>query len=73
VRLRAGLTVGVLAGRLLAQIVYEATPRDPIVMIGVIIAMSLVGIMVCLIGLVTKNAHLLRDSLRAMRVFLNPK
>ncbi|MGA8597090.1 MAG: ABC transporter permease [Bryobacteraceae bacterium] len=40
----AGLTVGVFASRLLAQIVYEATPRDPIVMTGVIIAMSLVGI-----------------------------
>ena len=39
-----GLTLGIFASRVLAQIVYEATPRDPIVMIGVIVAMSFVGI-----------------------------
>ncbi len=38
-----GLTFGVLASRLLAQIVYEATPRDPLVMTGVVIAMVVVG------------------------------
>ena len=31
----AGLILGALASRLLAQIVYEATPRDPVVMLGV--------------------------------------
>ncbi|MFZ0590036.1 MAG: FtsX-like permease family protein [Bryobacteraceae bacterium] len=40
----AGLTMGAFASHLLAQIVYEATPRDPIVMTGVIVAMSLLGI-----------------------------
>lgn len=39
-----GLTVGVFTSRLLAQIVYQATPRDPIVMTGVVAAMLLVGI-----------------------------
>lgn len=41
----AGLTVGVFASHLLAQIVYEATPRDPFVMTGVVVAMLLVGIL----------------------------
>jgi ABC-type antimicrobial peptide transport system permease subunit len=41
----AGLTVGVFASHLLAQIVYEATPRDPFVMTGVVVAMMLVGIL----------------------------
>jgi predicted permease len=41
----AGLTTGVFASRLLAQIVYDATPRDPMVTIGVIGAMLLVGIL----------------------------
>ncbi|MBV9294663.1 MAG: ABC transporter permease [Acidobacteriaceae bacterium] len=40
-----GLTLGVFASRLLSEIVYEATPRDPIVMSGVIVAMLLVGIL----------------------------
>jgi ABC-type antimicrobial peptide transport system permease subunit len=40
----AGLSVGVFASQLLEQIVYQATPRDPIVMTGVVVAMSLVGI-----------------------------
>jgi predicted permease len=40
-----GLTVGVFASRLLEQIVYAATPRDPFVMTGVIAAMSVVGIL----------------------------
>lgn len=38
-----GLALGVLASRLLAQIVYEATPRDPVVLAGVIVAMTLLG------------------------------
>ncbi len=40
----AGLALGALASRLLAQIVYEATPRDPVVMIGVVIAMAALGL-----------------------------
>ncbi|MHB8303804.1 MAG: ABC transporter permease [Acidobacteriaceae bacterium] len=41
----AGLVMGVLASRLLAQIVYEATPRDPLVMLGVVVTMALLGLL----------------------------
>jgi predicted permease len=41
----AGLLLGLLATRLLAFIVYQATPRDPLVLAGVVIAMSLLGIL----------------------------
>jgi predicted permease len=40
----AGLLGGVLASKLLAQIVYEATPRDPLVLSGVVLIMMLVGL-----------------------------
>ena len=40
----AGLMLGILAGRVLAYIVYEATPRDPLVLAGVVLAMLLLGI-----------------------------
>ena len=40
----AGLLLGVLAGRILAFIVYQATPRDPLVLIGTVLAMSLLGL-----------------------------
>jgi predicted permease len=40
----AGLLGGVLASRLLAQIVYEATPRDPLVLSGVVLIMTLLGL-----------------------------
>jgi predicted lysophospholipase L1 biosynthesis ABC-type transport system permease subunit len=40
----AGLTLGILASRVLALIVYEATPRDPLVLAGVVLAMALVGL-----------------------------
>jgi hypothetical protein len=39
----AGLLLGLLASRVLGFIVYEATPRDPLVLAGVVLAMSLVG------------------------------
>jgi len=39
----AGLLLGVMASRLLAQIVYQATPRDPLVLAGVVITMALLG------------------------------
>jgi predicted permease len=39
-----GLCFGLLATKVLAFIVYEATPRDPIVLAGVIAAMSLLGL-----------------------------
>jgi predicted permease len=39
-----GLFLGILATRVLASIVYQATPRDPIVLAGVVLAMSLLGL-----------------------------
>lgn len=41
----AGLILGVLASRLLAQIVYEATPRDPLVLGGVVVTMAMLGLL----------------------------
>jgi ABC-type antimicrobial peptide transport system permease subunit len=40
-----GLLVGVLATRVLAFIVYQATPRDPLVLLGVVVAMALLGLL----------------------------
>jgi hypothetical protein len=40
----AGLIFGVLASQVLASIVYQATPRDPIVLAGVVLAMALLGL-----------------------------
>jgi len=40
----AGLLLGILASRVLASIVYQATPRDPLVLAGVVLAMALVGL-----------------------------
>jgi len=40
----AGLFLGILASRVLAAIVYQATPRDPVVLGGVVVAMSLLGL-----------------------------
>ena len=40
-----GLFLGVLATRVLASIVYQATPRDPIVLTGVVLAMALLGLL----------------------------
>ena len=41
----AGLVLGILASRVLALIVYQATPRDPLVLAGVVLAMALVGLL----------------------------
>ena len=41
----AGLILGILASRLLAVIVYHATPRDPVVLAGVVLAMGLLGLL----------------------------
>jgi predicted permease len=41
----AGLLLGILAGRVLAFIVYEATPRDPLVLAGVVLAMAFLGLL----------------------------
>ena len=40
-----GLVLGLLATRVLAFIVYQATPRDPLVLAGVVGAMSLLGLL----------------------------
>jgi ABC-type lipoprotein release transport system permease subunit len=39
------LLLGILASRVLAFIVYQATPRDPLVLAGVVLAMALVGLL----------------------------
>jgi ABC-type antimicrobial peptide transport system permease subunit len=39
-----GLLLGVFASRLLGQIVYQANPRDPVVVIGAVLIMALLGI-----------------------------
>lgn len=40
----AGLILGLLATRVLADIVYGATPRDPLVLTAVVLAMALLGL-----------------------------
>lgn len=40
-----GLVLGILASRLLAVIVYQATPRDPLVLTGAVLAMALLGLL----------------------------
>jgi hypothetical protein len=39
-----GLVLGILASRVLAHIVYKATPRDPVVLAGVFLATALLGL-----------------------------
>jgi ABC-type antimicrobial peptide transport system permease subunit len=41
----AGLLLGILASRVLAFVVYSATPRDPLVLAGVVLAMALLGLL----------------------------
>ena len=41
----AGLLLGCLASRVLEFVVYQATPRDPAVLAGVVLAMALLGLM----------------------------
>jgi len=40
----AGVALGLLSARVLAAVVYHATPRDPLVLVGVILAMLLLGL-----------------------------
>jgi hypothetical protein len=37
--------LGILASRVLASIVYQATPRDPLVLAGVVAVMALLGLL----------------------------
>ena len=39
-----GLLAGIFASRLLGQIVYQANPRDPVVVCGAVLTMVLLGI-----------------------------
>jgi predicted permease len=61
----AGLGLGLLASRVLAYIVYEATPRDPLVLAGVVLSMALLGLLATWIparrALSVDPAILLRD------------
>jgi predicted permease len=41
----AGLLLGILASKVLAFIVYQATPRDPLVLAGVVLIMALLGLL----------------------------
>jgi predicted permease len=41
----AGLILGALASKLLAFVVYQATPYDPVVLIGVMLTMSILGLL----------------------------
>jgi predicted permease len=41
----AGLILGVLASRVLAAVVYQATSRDPLILAGVVLAMLLLGLL----------------------------
>jgi len=41
----AGVLLGALASRVLAVIVYQASPRDPVVLVGVVAAMALLGVL----------------------------
>jgi ABC-type antimicrobial peptide transport system permease subunit len=40
----AGLLLGIATTRVLSFIVYQATPRDPLVLAGVVLAMLLLGL-----------------------------
>ncbi len=39
-----GLLLGIFASRLLAQIVYQANPQDPVVVVGAVLTMALLGL-----------------------------
>lgn len=51
----AGLVLGMMASGILAHIVYQATPRDPLVMLGVVLTMTLLGALATWVP--AKRAH----------------
>lgn len=61
----AGLVLGVLASRVLAFLVYQATPRGPLVLGGAVLAMVAIGLIATWIparrALAVDPAQLLRD------------
>lgn len=40
----AGLLLGIFASRFLGQVVYQANPRDPVVVLGAVLTMALLGL-----------------------------
>jgi len=60
----AGLLLGILASQVLAFIVYHATPRDPVVLAGVVLAMSLLGLVA---GWIPARRALAVDALRLLK------
>jgi ABC-type antimicrobial peptide transport system permease subunit len=61
----AGVVLGVLASRLLAALVYDATPRDPLVLLGAVACMTIIGLIATWIparrALAINPAQLLRE------------
>jgi predicted permease len=61
----AGLLLGVAASKVLSYIVYQATPRDPLVLAGVVFTMLLVGLLAAWVpalrALATDPSILLRE------------
>jgi ABC-type antimicrobial peptide transport system permease subunit len=61
----AGLVLGVLASRVLALLVYQATSRDPLVFLGALASMILIGLIATWIParrtLAVNPAQLLRE------------
>jgi predicted permease len=61
----AGMILGVLATRVLSSIVYQATPKDPVILGGVILTMLFVGVVAALVparrALAVDPMILLRD------------
>jgi ABC-type antimicrobial peptide transport system permease subunit len=60
----AGLLLGILASQVLAFVVYQATPRDPLVMGGVVVTMSLLGLVA---SWIPARRALAVDALRLLR------
>jgi predicted permease len=60
----AGLLLGIFASQVLAFVVYHATPRDPLVLAGVVLAMSLLGLVA---GWIPARRALAVDPLRLLR------
>jgi hypothetical protein len=42
---KSGLLLGILASRVLVFMVYQATPHDPLLLAGVVLAMALLGLL----------------------------
>lgn len=61
----AGLILGILASQLLSALVYQATPRDPLVLLGAVAAMAGIGLVATWIparrALAINPAQLLRE------------